>query len=116
MYGTRGSWRNIYHYIWKKIDSDNEISFQELYENPYTQLMLADQFHNIGQDNTKNRFKEMFAEIKKNHCGIDDDCEEEEMVTESLVSRIHQEHRNQRAFNSSLNKIIASYPRKRKML
>ena len=111
MYGTRGSWRNIWHYIWKHIDSDNEITFDELYNNPYTQLMLAPQFHNIGKESTKQRFKEIFAEIKKNHCGIDDDCEEEEIVTESLASRIHKARRNDRSFEAKMNRIISTYPR-----
>lgn len=105
MYGERGSWRNIWYYVWKEIDKNNEISFKELYDNPYTQLMLKKQLHILGPDIVKRRFKEMFADIKRSHCG--EECEEdEEVVTESLVSRLRKQRRANRRFETIAESII----------
>lgn len=105
MYGERGSWRNIYYYIWKHIDKDNNISFKELYENPYTKLVLNKQLHLLGPDMVKKKFKDIFDEIKRNHCGIE--CEEdEEVIEQPLISKLRQQRRAERRFNSITEAII----------
>lgn len=113
MYGKQGSWRNIWHYIYKQINQDNAISFEELYSDPYTQQLVAQQLHNLGPDITEQRFKDMFVEIKQSICG--DSCEEdeefneggdEEMVTESLYQKIQRKDRENRHFNTILDGIL----------
>ena len=106
MYGTKGSWRSIWHYVWKRIDSDNSISFAELYNDPYTQKVLSQQLHNLGPDIVKRRVKELFKDIKMNHCGIDDDCEEDECVCESLRTKMLKQKRANRYFEAITESII----------
>lgn len=109
MYETEGSWRNIWHYIWKAIDSNNEITFNELYNDPYTQKMIQGQLHNIGPDNTKTRFKDMFSEIKEKLCGADVECDEEEevdVVTESLYRKIKRLQRAEINYERLVEKVV----------
>lgn len=106
MYEIQGSWRDIYYYTWKAINENNNISFQKFYNDPNTQRRLQEQFHNLGPDLTKSRFKEMFAEIKYNHYGIEDDCEEEKVVNESLRTSIKKQAKNEKNFEKLVENIV----------
>lgn len=103
-----GSWRNIYYFIWKAIDNDNEISFKEFYNAPATQKYLQKQFHNLGPDITKERFMGMFKEIKKKICGVDDEClEEDELVTESLRDQLKRQKRAEESYEQKVLRVVA---------
>ena len=114
MYGKPRTWRAIWHFIWKKVDRDNSIKFDDLYNDPYVQQMLSDQFHNLGPDKTKQRFRDMFVDIKRQRgcCeedeefDMEDDGGGEDMVTESLRSRLHKQRRQGRQFEQIMESII----------
>ena len=112
MYGKQGSWRNIWHYIWKAVDKDNTLSFEDLYDDPYTQQLLAQQLHNLGPDITERRFKDMFTEIKQSLVGGYEEEEEfdegadDEMVTESLYNKIRRQKHEKRQFNAIMESIF----------
>lgn len=74
-YGVKGSWRDIWHYIWKSLDKDETLTFEDFYNNPSTQRVLRDQFHNLGEEKTKERAREMFCDIAEQK-GIA--CDEDE--------------------------------------
>lgn len=122
MTGKPRSWRDIWYYIWKRVDNENDITFNKLYNESFVQQMLAEQFHNIGSDNTKHRFHEMFKDIKRQRgCseedeeiagaseGIDDagsDNEGEEELAESLFQKRLRQKRQENKFERITESII----------
>ena len=120
MTGKPRSWRDIWHYIWKRVDSDNSITFNKLYNEGFVQQMLGEQFHNIGPDNTKHRFHEMFKEIKQQRgCAeeeeeiagadegvADDGGDGSEDMNESLFNKRLRQKRQENKFNRITESII----------
>lgn len=116
-YTTQGSWRNIWYYIWKRVDENVDISFKELFDDPYTQKMVQEQYHNLGPDLTKKKMKDMYTDIKLNRCGVCDDCEEEEEedmgddeggeLNESLYKKIKRQELAEKRYERLVEKVVA---------
>lgn len=115
-YTSQGSWRNLWYYLWKRVDENTDISFNEIFSDPYTQKLVQEQYHNLGPDLTKKKMKDMYKDIKQSRCGKCEDCDEEdeeedldggEELTESLYRTIKNKERAERNFERLVENLVA---------
>lgn len=117
-YNTRGSWRNIWYYLWKRVNENVDISFKEIFDDPYTQNLIQEQYHNLGPDLTKKKMKDMYKDIKHNRCADSDECEDEDEeedmeaggeaeLTESLYKKIKKQEAAERRFERLVERTVA---------
>lgn len=95
-FGKPGSVRDLWHYIYKEVAKNPDITFEELYNDPKTKGQMKQMFHMYGEERSKERFYDFFSDIKKSH-GYEEDeseCDEEEIDGERLEEAVRRVERD----------------------